>query len=236
MPLSFSAAHASRISKRPQLPKRSLSSPFADFCRKKPVQRSKSKVDVPDSDGGSFDDRLDDVGIVKSLPSGVAVRDVEQKIQYVHSHMFDAMVENGGFNSTRIAEILNFRKSLPPIVTVQHVHALAQSPTGTEREIAELTRNGTIRRLVTPGRGTGGSSIGESLIHLKDVESLLRQAKELNQELAGTFKICCLIGTESNLRSQINSWRVSRQSQWLQAFHLILSQQRRSQHSCVPAS
>ena len=97
------------------------------------------------------------------------------------------MPESGGFNSTKIADILNLRKYLPPNVTVPHVHALSQSPTKTEREIAELTKAGTIRRLVTPGRGTGGSSLGESLILSQDVESLLRQAKELNQELVGKF-------------------------------------------------
>lgn len=65
-----------------------------------------------------------------------------------------------------------------------------------EREIAESTRAGTIRRLVTPGRGTGGSSIGESLILSKDLESLLRQAKELNQELTGTFVELCRDDTD----------------------------------------
>ena len=188
MPLNSSAAHSSRISKRRQQPSRhSASSPFIDFGQRKPVQRSKSKVDATDDDDDFLEDRLDDVGGVKSLPADLSLRDVAQTIQSVRSHMFDHMPESGGFNSMKIAEILNFRKCLPPIVTVAHVHALAQSPTQTEREIAELTRAGTIRRLVTPGRGTGGSSMGESLVLLKDVESLLRQAKELSQESAGMF-------------------------------------------------
>ena len=184
MPLNLTAAHSSSVSRRR---KRSASSPFTHFNQRKPVQRLKSRTDVTNNDDDDvFGDRLDDIGSVKSLPSDLSLRGVAHTIQYVRSHMFDTMVENGGFNSTRIAEILNFRQSLPPIVTVPHVHALAQSPTKTEREIAELTRAGTIRRLVTPGRGTGGSSIGESLIHSTDLESLLRQAKELDQELAGT--------------------------------------------------
>lgn len=192
MPLNSSAAHSSRISKRPQqLLRRSATSPFADYSQRKPIQRSKSKPDVADHDDDLFGDRLDDIGTVKSLASDLSLRDVAQTIQYVRSHMFDTMPENGGFNSTRIAEILGFRKSLSPTVTSSHVHALAQSPTKTEREIAELTRAGTIRRLVTPGRGTGGSSIGESLILSKDVENLLRQAKELDQELTGTSIPCC---------------------------------------------
>lgn len=215
MPHNSSAAHSSRISKRPQqLPRRSASSPFATFSQRKPIQRSKSKPDVADDDE-LFGDRLDDIGIVKSLTSDLSLRDVAQTIQHVCSHMFDTLPENGGFNSTRIAELLGFRKSLPPTITSSHVHALAQSPTKTEREIAELTRAGTIRRLVTPGRGTGGSSIGESLILSKDVENLLRQAKELNQELAGTFILCCWIGADSDPCYQINSCSVSGQGQWL---------------------
>ncbi|KAF6227350.1 hypothetical protein HO133_008794 [Letharia lupina] len=191
MPLGHPAARSSRISKRPQqLLRRSASSPFTDFTQRKPIQRSKSKVDVADNDDGFFGDRLDDIGIVKSLASDLSLRDVAQSIQYVHSHMFTAIPDDGGFNSTRIAEILNFRKSLPPTVTLPHLHALTQSPTKTEREIAELTRAGIVRRLVTPGRGTGGSSIGESLILSKDVESLLRQAEELSQELADKFSVC----------------------------------------------
>ena len=184
MPLNFTAAHSSRVSKRP---KRSTSSPFTHFNQRRPVQRSNSKAEITDNDDDDFfGDRLDDIGSVKSLPSDLSLRDVAQTIQYVRSHMFDIMVENGGFNSTRIAEILSFRQSLPPIVNVPHVHALTQSPTKTEREIAELTRAGTIRRLVTPGRGTGASSIGESVVLSTDIESLLRQAKELHQELTGT--------------------------------------------------
>ena len=204
MPLNFSAAHSSRISKRPQhkipLLRRPASSPFTDFFQRKPIQRFKSKIDIPDDDDDDdfFGGRLDDVGMVKSLASDLSLRDLAQIIQYVSSHMFDAMPENGGFNSTRIAETHNLRRSLPPTVTIPHVHALTQSPTKTEREIAELTKAGTIRRFVTPGRGTGGSSVGESLILSKDIESLLREATELNQGLAGTFILPCSIETSSD--------------------------------------
>ena len=116
MPLNHSAAYSrsSRVSKRPQqLLRRSASSSFTNFVQRKSVQRSQSKADVVD-DGDddddyddSFDDRLTDIGIVKSLTSDLSIRDVAQTIQYVRSHMFDALPENGGFNSTRIADILS---------------------------------------------------------------------------------------------------------------------------------
>ncbi|KAK3167909.1 hypothetical protein OEA41_004355 [Lepraria neglecta] len=193
MPLNFSAAHSSRITKKPYQKnpslRRSSSSPFADLKQKKPVRRSHSKPETADDDDDDdlFGDRLEDAGIVNSLGANLSLRDVAQTVQHIRSHMFDAMPEAGGFNSTKIAEILNFRKSLPPTVTVAHVHTLMESPTQTEREIAELTKAGTIRKVVTPGRGTGGSSIGEGLILSKDVERLVMEADELGEDLSNKF-------------------------------------------------
>ena len=198
MPLNLTAAHSSRVKKRqPQLG-RSASLPFTNRGQRKPIQRSKSNVEAADNDDNFVEDRLDDIGIVRSLPFDPSLRDVTQTIQHVRSHMFDPMPQNGGFHSTKIAEILNLRKSLPPMVTCSHLHALTPSPTKMEREIAELTRAGIIRRLVTPGRGTGGSSIGESLVVSTDVGSLLKQAPELNQELSGAFILFCGIGIDSD--------------------------------------
>ena len=190
MPLNFSAAHSSRITKKPYQKnssfRRSSSSPFADLKQQKPVRRSQSKPETAgdDDDDDLFGDRLEDAGIVNSLAANLSLRDVAQTVQHIRSHMFDAMPEAGGFNSTKIAEILNFRKSLPPTVTVAHVHTIMESPTQTEREIAELTKAGTIRKVVTPGRGTGGSSIGEGLILSKDVERLVMEADELGEDLS----------------------------------------------------
>ena len=116
MPLNYSTAHSSRVSKRPQqqLLRRSASSPFTNLVQKKSIQRSQSKPEVvDDDDDDSFGDRLADIGTVKSLASDPYIRDVTQTIQYVRSHMFDALPENGGFNSTRIADILStFSRSL----------------------------------------------------------------------------------------------------------------------------
>ncbi|MCJ1276820.1 hypothetical protein MMC21_004627 [Puttea exsequens] len=191
MPFNFSAAHSSRITKKSQhrspLLKRSSSSAFADLNRRKPLSRSKSKPERLDDEDDFFGDRLEDDGIVKSLAADLSLRDVAQTIQYVRSHMFDALPEGGGFNSTRIAEILNFRKSLPPCVTVPHIHALTGDPTTTEREIAELTKTNIIKRVLTPGRGTGGSSVGEGLILMKDFEQLTREEQNLDEKLSDHF-------------------------------------------------
>lgn len=190
MPLNFSAAHSSRITKRPQtrVPslKRSASSPFSGFNQRKPVKRSSTKPEFSrEEDDDFFGDGLEETGFVRSLATDLSLRDVAQIIQYIQSHMFEALPENGGFNSTRIAEILNFRKCLPATVTVAHVHAMTESPTKTEKEIAELTKAGVIRRIVIPGRGTGGSGVGDGLILLNDIENLLSQANGLDRSTAG---------------------------------------------------
>ena len=190
MPLNLSAAHSSRVTKnsktRNPLLKRSSSSPFTDLHRRKPAQRSKSK---PESslDEDFFEERLEDVGQVKSLATELTLRDVAQTIQYVQGHMFDNIPENGGFNSTRISEILNFRRNLPPTVAVTHVHAMIPSPTSTEREISELTRAGIVRRLVIPGRGSAGSNAGDGLALFKDIASRVRKAEGLDAVLVDKF-------------------------------------------------
>lgn len=189
MPLNYSAAHSSRITKvratNPLL-RRSASSPFAALPRRKPLQRSKSKPEAIDDEDDLFGDRLDDAGLVISLATDLSLRDVAQAIQYVHSHMFDEVPERGGMNSTRIAEVLNFRKSLPPIVSVSHLHAMIGSPTVVEKEIAELTKAGVIRKLVVPGRGVGGASVGEGLVLATHWERMIAEASDLDDDVKST--------------------------------------------------
>ncbi|MCJ1366544.1 hypothetical protein MMC16_005673 [Acarospora aff. strigata] len=187
MPLNFSAAYSSRITKAKPSLRRSASSPFAGFARRKPVQRSKSKPEAIEEEDDLFGDRLDDAGLVASLADDLSLRDVAQAIQYVHSHMFDELPERGGMNSTRIAEVLNFRKSLPPIVTVAHVHAMIGQPTAVEKEIAELTKAGIIRKFVVPGRSVGGASIGDGLILAELWERMIMEASELPEDLRSLY-------------------------------------------------
>lgn len=164
---------------------------MSDMPRRKAIQRSQSEPEKlgRDEEAEFAVDRLDDLGIVKSLATDLSLRDVAQTVEHVKLHMFDAVPESGGFNSVRIAELLNFRRVLPPTVTVAHVHAFLSSPTTTEREIAELVKAGIIRRLVIPGRGIGGSVIGEGLALEKDVERLVREAEALDRNVARTCEL-----------------------------------------------
>ncbi|KAL8718311.1 MAG: hypothetical protein Q9225_004540, partial [Loekoesia sp. 1 TL-2023] len=193
MPLHYSAANSSRIKKRsskaPPL-KRSASSPFfTSFTQRKPIQRSKSKPESSTQDEEEedfFGERLDDLGIVTSLATDFSLRDVAQIVQYANTHMFDPLPETGGgFNSARIAKILNFRKSLPATVTVVHVHALSKSPTMKEREIVELIKANVLRKIVVPGRGTGGSSVEQGLVLVEDLEHMLERSDVVDDGLKG---------------------------------------------------
>ncbi|KAL8659016.1 MAG: hypothetical protein Q9226_000642 [Calogaya cf. arnoldii] len=185
MSLNYSAAHSSRITKKgTSTLKRSASSPFATFTRRKPVQRSKSKPEPPSHDHEDlFDESLDHPGIVTALVADLPLRGVVQIVQYANSHMFEPMPERGGFNSTRIAEILNFRRTLPATATIAHVHALSKSPTVTEKEIAQLARANVLRKMVVPGRGIGGSTVGENLVLFTDLEAMLDRAESVDAAL-----------------------------------------------------
>jgi hypothetical protein len=181
MSFKFTAAHSSRIKKSSKAPtlKRnsSSSSPFSSLPRRKPIQRSSTKPDE-DEDEDLFSDRLDDIGLVKALATDLTLRDVAQAIKYIREKMWSPIPERAGMNSTRIAEVLNFRRGLPPVVVVSHVQALLNSPTTVEREIVELIMGGAVRKVVVGGRG----SIGEVLILVEDLDEMV-QKSELGQEL-----------------------------------------------------
>jgi Serine-threonine protein kinase 19 len=187
MSLRFSAAHSSRIKKtKPPSFKRTSSapSPYASLPRRKPVQRSKTKADIHGEEDDLFGDRLDDVGLVKALAADLTLRDVPQAVLYIRTRMFSPVpTQSAGMNSTRIADVLNFRKNLPPIVTISHVQALLNSPTTVEREIAEMIKGGAVRKMIVPGRG----GMGEILILVKDLESVIQGSGILNKETKTRF-------------------------------------------------
>jgi len=99
--------------------------------------------------------------------------------------MFDDIPDRAGMGSSRIAEVLNYRKNLPPIISTAHVHALSQNPTATEREIAELIHGGIIRRISIPGRGLGAASIEESLVLIDRWVEMVQNSAGLCQEVKG---------------------------------------------------
>ena len=171
MSFKFTAAHSSRI-KKPTTPslRRSASSPFSSLPRKK-ASLSRSQTQDAKDHADDFGDHLDDIGLVQALATDLVLRDVAQAVLYVRGKMWSSMPrERTGMNAQRIAEVLNFRKGLPGLVTVAHVQALLNSATAVEREIVELVRGGVMRKIVISGRGERG----EMLIMMKDLEEMIR--------------------------------------------------------------
>lgn len=185
MPLRITSAPVAGIKKN----KRSSSrpSPFAGHARTKPSgapRRLKS-----DETGGHLDDLgpLPDVGASRYVSETSPVEDVVQALYYIRQNMFEDIPVRAGMNSTRIAEVLNLRRSLPPLASVAHVHTLLDAPTRVEKEIVDLVNSGRVRRLLVPGRGTDAAGLGDCLVLTEDLEALVRESKHLESSMQGGY-------------------------------------------------
>jgi Serine-threonine protein kinase 19 len=168
-------------------------SPFSTAARRKP--RSSSSSTLKKTVSVATDDDIDpehhvdaeDPRILRArLAPALAADDVPNVLIHVLSRMFAPVPERAsGMNSVRIAEVLNYRARLPPIVGVTHVHVLRGSPTATEREIAALVRTGVLRKVSFPGRATGREGVGEGVVLVSEwvriveaMDGLSREAKQ----------------------------------------------------------
>lgn len=188
--MSFSATGVpkplqSRPKKSPIQLLRSASSPFGNHPRRKStptpqagLKRSQSEIST------TTDQPLDNTGIVTTLPPLKVPQDVVSLIRYIQQHTWTDIPERAaGMNSTRIAEVLNFRKNMPPIVSIAHLHAVSTSTTATERQLATLIYSGIVKKINIPGRGKGGFAIGEGVIIVEDWINIIQQHPALSQEL-----------------------------------------------------
>jgi Serine-threonine protein kinase 19 len=189
MPLYLTASNSSRVRKpgaKASPSRRPSSSPFSVLPRRKPNQRTISADDGTGvSSEGAFD-KLDDTGRVTSLATVSPVDGVIQAVRHSHETTFCDIPERAGMNSTRIAEVLNFRKGLPPIVSLAHVHGLVTASTRTEREIASLIASGDIRKLSVSGRGNDISGLSEFLVFTQNLEALVRNS-QLGSSVTGRY-------------------------------------------------
>ncbi|KAK4616135.1 hypothetical protein CLAFUW4_09903 [Fulvia fulva] len=158
--------------------RRKSSSPFTTAQRTKPGSRKSSLKD-------DATERLDDVGGRRpSLASANTPQDVVKLIRYIRDASFEDVPDRAaGMNSEQISATLRFRASLPPVVSVAHLHALSVSTTNTERELARLIAMGKIRKVIIPGRGKGGSAVGEGVAVVEDWESRLQEESALEDEV-----------------------------------------------------
>jgi hypothetical protein len=193
MPLQFTAARSSRIRKpKPPSKKRPQGAPqpslFSHHARSKTSQPQKGEEQSATFNDLDDEDRLADLGPVSSLtPDTRPWEDVTAAVTHILSVKFSSLPERAGMNSTRIAAVLNFQRSLPPIVSLSQVHAVVGSSTQTERQISAAVDAGVLRRIVVPVRGTGMAGVGEGLVLSRDWEDRVRGDANLEDDVKGMY-------------------------------------------------
>ncbi|GLB12406.1 hypothetical protein AtubIFM57258_010088 [Aspergillus tubingensis] len=189
MPLRVTSAPVSGIRKnrKPATP-RPRASPFAAHARRKPSAPSSSGISKISSEQDEYEQGpLPDLGPSRYIPETAPVTDVVEALQYIRNSMFEDLPRRAGMNSTRIAEVLNFRRSLPPLASVAHVHTLLEAPTKVEKEIMELVRAGRVRRLIVPGRGNDAAGLGDCLVLSEEWDRLVLDSPALEAPLKEKF-------------------------------------------------
>ncbi|KAH9844491.1 Serine-threonine protein kinase 19 [Teratosphaeria destructans] len=158
------------------------------LARRKPSSSSPfKKPPTPREDGVQ---RLQDTGLTPSLASSETPQDVISLIRHIQARTWQEVPERAaGMGSERISEVLRFRALLPPIVSIAHLHALSTSSTKTERELAKCISQGIVRRLTIPGRGKGGSAVGEGVVLVSDWKERLMMERALREELKINYTI-----------------------------------------------
>jgi hypothetical protein len=197
MSLQATPAHSSRITK----PRRKSAVAALGLKRKNssPSTAIPKRLSLPSSASTSHDDdQLDDTGVIASLANDLNLRDVPQYMEYIRNSMFSSMPEKAGMNSTRIAEVLNFRRRLPPFVTIAHIDALSRSSTRVEREIAELVQGGILRRVLIPNRGIGAAAVGDGIVSVREWQSLVQANRELPEDVKCKLRISTKVVTKVN--------------------------------------
>ncbi|GAM86475.1 hypothetical protein ANO11243_044890 [Dothideomycetidae sp. 11243] len=194
MSLSATGARRPLQSKPKQNPflKRASSS-FSKHARRKPsssspsLKRAKTQISSSSSDDDGDDEELHPGPLVTSLSHPDRPQDVLSLMQCAQRSMFAEIPERGaGMDSVRIAAVLNFRRGLAPIVSVAHLHALSESRTDTEREIAALVQRGVLRRISILGRGRGGATVGDGVVRTEEWAALVERSG-LEEALRGKY-------------------------------------------------
>ncbi|KAF3273109.1 hypothetical protein TWF970_009393 [Orbilia oligospora] len=89
-----------------------------------------------------------------------------------------------GISRDLLAEVLNYRKSFPPVVPLPHLHSVLLSPTETEREITSLVADGTLRRVTIK---TGNMTSLDGVITTDDFLKSIASSSALDAELKEAF-------------------------------------------------
>ncbi|PWY77173.1 hypothetical protein BO94DRAFT_538029 [Aspergillus sclerotioniger CBS 115572] len=208
MPLRITSSPVSGVKKNKKPASlRPRASPFASHARRKASAPSSSGASKLYGEHEYDQGSLPDFGTSRYIPETTPVNDVVQALQYIHHSMFESLPRRVGMNSARIAEVLNFRRSLPPLASVAHVHTLLDSPTEVEKEIVELVHVGRVRRLIVPERGNDAAGLGDCLVLTEEWERLVQDSSALDTPLKGKFlellgrigNTCAIPGTAFSL-------------------------------------
>jgi hypothetical protein len=203
MPLHVTPSRVRKPAKNAQSARRA--SPFAAQARQKAVSRptvsqsSRLKLqqdsieehlprEDADANGSPYasGEPLPDIGASSYIPKTAPVEgDVVRAIRYIEQSMFSELPERIGMNSTRISELLNFRRSLPPIASTAHIHTLIDAPTKVEKEIVQLIKAGQLRRLTLVGRGKNAASLGDYLVLAENWRQMVCSSTSLDEGLKG---------------------------------------------------
>lgn len=163
-------------SHRVKKPPRQPTARRADNSESSP-RKTKPKRQIDDE---LFQEKLTDLGAIKLMEEDLTLRDVVQAMRYIRQKMFTRVPETG-FKSTRSVEILNYRLTMPAIITVGHINAVLSSPSLVEREMAELIRKGILRKVRVERRGNAG----EALIELSDLFEMMNKTRLGDDAKAG---------------------------------------------------
>lgn len=184
MPLYLTGARSSRVTKpRPQ---RTSSLPFNSAKPATSLHRAHTVANILDGHVG-----LEEEGALAPTGKLVSVvdnstSDVLSAIKYARTTMFEPLPDRAGMNSVGIAEVLNFQKNLPAVVSLAHIHALRSASSKTERDIQYLLAHNEVRRLQLVGRGNEVSGLKELLIATRDYEGIVR-ASSLPDDVVSSF-------------------------------------------------
>ncbi|KAF3208528.1 hypothetical protein TWF106_011422 [Orbilia oligospora] len=112
---------------------------------------------------------------------------VLEGMKYILSNQFTPLpptLTGLGISRDLLAEVLNYRKSFPPVVPLPHLHSVLLSPTETEREITSLVADGTLRRVTIK---TGNMTSLDGVITTDDFLKSIASSSALDAEMKDAF-------------------------------------------------
>ncbi|KAK9465740.1 bifunctional purine biosynthesis protein purH [Lipomyces arxii] len=139
---------------------------------------------VPQPSKRAREAKLEITNLIVSIEGEMSrLSDINIGISVVLSRMWEPIPEKGiGLSRDGMADLYRFRKTIPPLIMVSHLHALFPSdPTFIDREVQRVAEEGIVRRMVV------NQTAGDMVIENKEYLSRLHQAKQANSAHRDVF-------------------------------------------------